>query len=69
MEHIKRLVDSLTDEEKRFLVSQIITSCQCCANCGNNLPFESYILEFGKIRRRAGFCARDCLEYFMKNVL
>ena len=74
MEHIKRFAESLNENEKTFLMQQMIqefnskTNTKQCAGCGSQLSqFSGYSLEFGdNIRMRANFCAKDCLEYFIK---
>ncbi len=75
MEHIKRFAESLNENEKTFLMQHMIqdfqsskTNAKQCAGCGSQLPqFSGYSLEFGdNIRMRASFCAKDCLEYFIK---
>ena len=48
-------------------------SLKKCAVCGNELIYseEPLILEFGKrgYRKKAFFCATDCLQYFIKTSL
>jgi len=64
--HVKKLVSEkiqqLEDNEKAL-----------CAVCGNPInPYytEHYTLIFGPrdFRKKASFCALDCLEYFLKNL-
>ena len=64
--HVKKLVSEniqqLEDNEKAL-----------CAVCGNPInPYytEHYTLIFGPrdFRKKASFCALDCMEYFLKNL-
>jgi len=64
--HVKKLISDkiqqLEDSEKAV-----------CAVCGNPInPYytEHYTLIFGPrgFRKKANFCALDCLEYFLKNL-
>ena len=64
--HVKRLVSEkiqqLEDNEKAI-----------CAVCGKPInPYytEHYKLIFGPrdFRKKASFCALDCMEYFLKNL-
>ena len=64
--HVKKLVSEkiqqLEDNEKAL-----------CAVCGKPInPYytEHYTLIFGPrdFRKKASFCALDCLEYFLKNL-
>lgn len=64
--HVKKLVSDkiqqLEDTEKAI-----------CAVCGNPInPYytEHYKLIFGPrdFRKKASFCALDCLEFFLKNL-
>ena len=64
--HVKKLINDkiqqLEDSEKAV-----------CAVCGNPInPYytEHYTLIFGPrgFRKKANFCALDCLEFFLKNL-
>ncbi|MBI4149988.1 hypothetical protein HY488_01140 [Candidatus Woesearchaeota archaeon] len=64
--HLLQLVDSkIRDETKKHDV-------YCCICNGRLEPYSvnNYTLIFGPedLRKKASFCAIDCLEYFLKNL-
>lgn len=42
-----------------------------CPVCGNNVKEDCFVLIWGEpsIRKKAHFCGKDCLEYFVNNNL
>jgi hypothetical protein len=41
-----------------------------CPVCGNIVKADCYVLMWGEpsVRKKAHFCGRDCLEYFLNNI-
>ena len=62
--HIKSLVSKRLDE--------LETDAKTCAVCGKPIIFgdDSYTLIFGRddFKKKASFCALDCMDYFMSHV-
>ena len=64
--HIKKLVS----EKIQQLENNEEEVCVVCGNPINPYYTEHYKLIFGPrdFRKKASFCALDCLEYFLKNL-
>lgn len=67
----------LEEEVKKGKIKEIIDERKnkdeqkTCAVCGEKFPkIKGLVLEFGsaEFRRRAHFCAMDCMEYFLKSL-
>lgn len=46
---------------------------KACSTCGNSMDEDCLVLIFGDpkigLRKKAHFCGRDCMEYFVKKNL
>jgi len=64
--HLKNLVEKkITEYQKEHA-----QACSVCSNELNPESTENYTLIFGpeSFRKKATFCALDCLEYFLKDL-
>ncbi len=64
--HLARMIDDKIREETN-------KHQDCCCICNNQMdPYNvnNFTLVFGPadLRKKASFCAVDCLEYFLKNL-
>ena len=63
--HIKRLIDFKIKEKEGMEVKY-------CANCGAAIdPFSGTnctVVFGGEVKKKAHFCAYDCMKYFMDNM-
>lgn len=64
--HLKKLVDEKIKEQQR----KHNELCSVCSNEIDPSSTNSYTLVFGPddFRKKATFCAVDCLEYFINNL-
>ncbi len=64
--HLKKLVDKKIGE----IEEDEIKTCATCGNQINLLTTGNFELIFGPpdLRKRAYFCALDCLEYFVQKL-
>ncbi len=62
--------DFLVNEIKEQIIKINRKEHKVCSVCGNALSDEYLELIFGKLsfRRRAYFCGRDCLQYFLDSM-
>lgn len=74
LEELKKIEKDLSDGNFQKIIEKKIESLTqketICAVCNNKISEAGFVLFFGPddFRKKANFCAFDCLEYFINHL-